>query len=71
MFFEQAKDLARLRVSTNFLLGVQEFPVNSELECPFGAHEERIVFNDMLIIGQNVVRHTDGALGIVSRHTIF
>jgi hypothetical protein len=71
VLFEQSQDLTWLRMATQFFLGVKKFAINFELEGSLSAHDEPVIFNDMLIVGYNVVRHTDGSCGIVSRHAVF
>ena len=53
------------------LFGIDEFIVDFELKSPFCAGNKGETVNNMLIMTKNVIRHTDGAFAIVSRHAVF
>lgn len=53
------------------LFGVDEFAVDFELKRPFCAGNKGETFNYMLIMAEDVIRHTDGAFAVISRNAIF
>ena len=42
------------------LLGVDEVVIDLDLKGPFGAGNELKIFNDVLIVTQDILRRTDG-----------
>lgn len=68
---EDRQDLSRFRVPfLHRLLGKHEIVVNPELKGAPGAGDQIQIFDDVLIITQQFVRHTDGARCVISRDTI-
>ena len=58
-------------MTPQLLLGVEQLIVHFELKCPFTTGNKCKLFDDVLVIAQNIIRHTDGTRCIVSRHAIF
>ncbi len=58
-------------MAAQLLLRVEQFIIHFELKSAFAASNKRKFFNDVLVMAQNIIRHTDGACCIVSRHAIF
>ncbi len=69
---EKFQNLARLRVtSLDCLLREDQLVVYPELKRPFCAGNEGERLDDVLIIGKNFSRHTDGSFCVVSRNAVF
>lgn len=51
--------------------GVQQFVVDFEFEGSFTAGDEGEAFDDVLVIPENIVRHTGGACPVVSGYAVF
>ena len=45
--------------------------VYCHIKNPFASCNQNKTVNDMLIMGQKIIRHPDGSCAIVSRHAIF
>ena len=70
-FFKQFQHLPGFSMAAKLLLGIKQLIVHLELKCPLGSGNKRKLFNDVLVVAQNIIRHTDGACRVVSRHAIF
>ncbi len=69
---EKAQDLARLGVATlHCILGEDQVAVDAELKRPLGPGDEGEALNDMLVVAENFIRHTDGTRGVVSGYAVF
>jgi len=68
---ELLQHFARFGVASHFFLGEQNLVIHFELENALATHNKPVLFDDMLIISKDVLRHTDGSGGIVSRDTVF
>lgn len=53
------------------LFRVNQIPVDFELKSPPAAGDKRETFNDVLVMAEDVIRHTDGAFAVVSRNAVF
>jgi hypothetical protein len=53
------------------LLGENQIIVHGYLERTSAGGDVGQFFDDMLVIGQKVIRRTDGSIFVVSRHAIF
>ena len=51
--------------------GVQQFPIYLKFKSTTSAGDKSEFMYDMLVIGYDLVRHTDGTGTVVSRHAIF
>ena len=58
-------------MTPNLLLRVKQLIVYLKLKRALAASNKREFFNDVLVIAQNIIRHTDGTCCIVSGHAIF
>ena len=58
-------------MTPQLLLRVEHLVVHLKFERPFAASNKRKFINDVLVVAQNIIRHTDGTRCIVSRHAIF
>lgn len=70
-FLKQVQHFPRLGVPAECFFGKNAFPINFDVKNPFGAGNKRELVNNVLIIAENVFRHTDGARTVVSRHAVF
>ena len=69
---EQGQNFTRFGVSLlHRLFGVNQIPVDFKLKSPTAAGDKRETFDDVLIMAENVIRHTDGAFAVVSRNAVF
>jgi hypothetical protein len=58
-------------MAANLFFGENQAIVDSYIKDAFAAHNKGKALNDVLVVAQNVIRHTDGSLTIVSRDAIF
>ena len=50
---------------------VKRLVIYLKLKSTFTTRNKRKFFNDVLVVAQNIIRHTDGTRCIISRHAIF
>lgn len=67
---KQVEHLAGLRMATRLSLGVDQIPVDCDIEDSFGAGDERQGMHDVLISREDVARHAHGAVQIVSGNAV-
>jgi hypothetical protein len=58
-------------MTTELLLRVKELAIYVEFKGSLAAHDKNVIFDYVLVIADYLIRHTDGARGIVSRHAVF
>ena len=51
--------------------GVEQFVVDFEFKGSLAAGDEGEAFDDVLVIAENIVRHTGGARPVISGHAVF
>lgn len=71
VFFEEFQDFARVGVSFERFFGIKYFAVHFELKRATGTGDKGKLFDNMLVIGEDFVRHTDGTGAVVSRDAVF
>ena len=71
MFFEQFEDFAGFGMAAQRFFGEEGFAVDFEFKGALTAGDEGELFDDVLIVRQDVGRRPDGAFAVVSRHTVF
>jgi hypothetical protein len=52
------------------VFGIEQVPIHLEIEDAFRSHDEGKRFDNMLVVGKNIIRRTDGPLCIVSRYAV-
>jgi hypothetical protein len=71
-FLEERQDFAWFGVALlQSVFGIEQIAVDGELKRSFAAGDEGECFDHVLVMAQNLIRHTDGAFPVVSRHAIF
>ena len=70
--FEECQNLSWLRMPFLYrLLRKNKLAVNLHLKRPFATGDKGKRFDNVLILTQNFIRHTDGSLAVVSGYAIF
>lgn len=67
---EPGQNFTRLGVAAFRFLRVQLFAIDHHFKSAFAASDEGQFLYNVLIMGQNVIRRTDGSFAVVSRNTI-
>jgi hypothetical protein len=67
---EEVKHFAWFRMAPSFGFGVDQIPVDRDIEDSFGACDEREGIHDVLISREDVVRCAHGAVQIVSGNAV-
>ncbi len=71
VFFEEFQDFARVGVPFEHFFGIKYFIIHFELKRATGTGDKGKLFDNVLVIGEDFVRHTDGTGAIVSRDAVF
>lgn len=69
--FEQCQHLTRLGMAAELFFREEQLTVYPEVKGTLTAHDKRKRVDDVLVVAQNIFRHTDGAFAVVSGHAIF
>mgnify|MGYP007072873752 CR=1 FL=1 len=70
-FLKQLQHFPRLGMTAKLFFREEHLIVHPELKGTLTAHNKRKGVDDVLIVAQNIFRHTDGAFAVVSGHAVF
>ena len=59
---EELEHLTWVGVATGFVLRIQHFAINLDVEDAFRSHHKGQVFYDMLVVGHEIIGSAHGAL---------